>query len=486
MPIGAALAGSAIVGAGASIYSAGQQKKAASQAQEAADRAAQQQLAAQQAALDRVTQLEAPFQQGGALGETALLQRLGLIQPGTTATQPDPYYGYYPQGASPSQGLTDRATAVPGGLGPAPKTGNAGTSPAVPDVGQGVANSNPAPAGTSTQGQVPDWNAYLQANPDVLQWAQSGHGDPNIPIEQQSLQQRAAYQWAHEQQVYGTAPRPLTYVAPQAQPQQTAAGPERTDLMTADRPTPDAAPTFTRPDQGTAPDASQFFSNFTADPGYQFALQQGLRSANAGYAARGLLKSDSAIKGLNDYAQGQAAQQYGNWWNRQNQLYNTALNIFNSNRANANQNFENDRGYGTNLYLNQRDYTNNNFNQDRQYQTGRYDTNTGNLFQLAQMGQSAAGAVGGANQSFANNASNIYGSQANAAANAAYDRASANAGMAGSLAGTASNLFGSYASGAFGGGGGFPVQTVGDLKPVQFQNPFSPSGPMTTFKPPVF
>jgi hypothetical protein len=245
-----------------------------------------------------------------------------------------------------------------------------------------------------------------------------------------------------------------------SQPQQTAAGPERTDLMTADRPTPAQAPTFTRPDQGTAPTAADYFGNFQADPGYQFRLQQGLRAANAGYAAKGLLKSDAAVKGLNDYAQGQASQEYNNFFNRQNQLYTTALNQFNANRSNANQNFENDRGYGTNLFLNNRDFTNNNFNTDRAYQTGRYDTNTGNLFSLAQMGQNAAAAVGGANQAFANNASNIYGSQANAAANAAYDRAAANAGMVGSLAGTASNLFGSF-SGGFGSSN--PGSTLGQV-----------------------
>lgn len=485
MPVIATVA-TAAIGAGTAIYSGSQQKKAADQNLQAQTAANDKSLAAQQAALDRVTQLESPFQQGGALGMSALLERLKLTHNGTPtgAAAPDPYYGYQSMtGVRPGQPpeYTDKAIALPVGVmlppsqkgapgsdgqnpppGPVPTQPSAqgatdwnaylaatgddfgGGRPGTLSGGGATGQTGPA-LGSGAQG-APDWKAYLAANPDVAQWAQN-HGDPNIPLDQQSPEQRAAYHWAHEQQVYGSAPRPLTYLPAANDPGQAPQGPATnpdgspTDLLGASRPTPEAAPTFTRPDQGTAPDASQFFSNFTADPGYQFALDQGLRAENAKYGARGLLKSGSAMQGINDYAQGMANQQYGNWYSRQNDLYKTALNLFTTNRANANQNFENDRGYGTNLFLNQRDFTNNNFTNDRAYQTGRYDTATGNLFDLANMGQRAAGAVGGANQSYANDASNIFGAQANAQANAAQQRASANAGMFGSIAGAASNVF---------------------------------------------
>lgn len=56
--------------------------------------------------------------------------------------------------------------------------------------------------------------------------------------------------------------------------------------------------------------------NFTASPGYQYRLNQGLEGVTGNYATRGLLNSGAALKGLNDYAQNQASNEYGNWWNQ--------------------------------------------------------------------------------------------------------------------------------------------------------------------------
>lgn len=55
---------------------------------------------------------------------------------------------------------------------------------------------------------------------------------------------------------------------------------------------------------------------FKVGPGYQFALNQGLQGVDRGAAARGLLGSGNAAMALNDYAQGIANQEYGNWLNR--------------------------------------------------------------------------------------------------------------------------------------------------------------------------
>lgn len=55
---------------------------------------------------------------------------------------------------------------------------------------------------------------------------------------------------------------------------------------------------------------------FEADPGYEFRMKEGLGRVTQSRAVGGLLKSGSALKALNDYAQGQASQEYGAWFNR--------------------------------------------------------------------------------------------------------------------------------------------------------------------------
>ena len=57
--------------------------------------------------------------------------------------------------------------------------------------------------------------------------------------------------------------------------------------------------------------------NFTASPGYQFRLSEGQRGVQQSAAARGGAYSGNAMKALNDYNQGMASSEYGNWWNQQ-------------------------------------------------------------------------------------------------------------------------------------------------------------------------
>lgn len=64
-------------------------------------------------------------------------------------------------------------------------------------------------------------------------------------------------------------------------------------------------------------------ADFTADPGYQFRLDQGQQAIERSAAARGGLLSGAAIKAANNYAQGQASQEY-----------QAAYDRFNTNRAN--------------------------------------------------------------------------------------------------------------------------------------------------------
>ncbi len=60
-----------------------------------------------------------------------------------------------------------------------------------------------------------------------------------------------------------------------------------------------------------------------ATPGYQFQLQQGLKALQNSAAARGGLLTGGTSKAINDYAQGQAASNYGNTYNRALQSYQT-------------------------------------------------------------------------------------------------------------------------------------------------------------------
>jgi hypothetical protein len=60
-----------------------------------------------------------------------------------------------------------------------------------------------------------------------------------------------------------------------------------------------------------------------ATPGYQFQLQQGLKSLQNSAAARGGLLTGGTSKAINDYAQGQAASNYGNTYNQALQAYQT-------------------------------------------------------------------------------------------------------------------------------------------------------------------
>ena len=62
-------------------------------------------------------------------------------------------------------------------------------------------------------------------------------------------------------------------------------------------------------------------AQYQQSPGYQYAVKEALNQVQQNASARGLLESGSALRGMTDRAQGMAQQDYGNWWNRQNQLY---------------------------------------------------------------------------------------------------------------------------------------------------------------------
>jgi hypothetical protein len=103
------------------------------------------------------------------------------------------------------------------------------------------------------------------------------------------------------------------------------------------------------------------------DPGYQFRLQQGLKALQNSAAAKGNLLSGGTAKGMEQFAQGDASQEYQNVYDRAFQQYQQKYGEFQQGQANT-------------------------FN--------RYAS-------LAQLGQTSAGQLGAQGQGAANNASNI-------------------------------------------------------------------------------
>lgn len=57
-------------------------------------------------------------------------------------------------------------------------------------------------------------------------------------------------------------------------------------------------------------------SDFRADPGYAFRLNEGMDALEAGAAARGGLLSGNTLRATQDYAQGLASNEFGNAFNR--------------------------------------------------------------------------------------------------------------------------------------------------------------------------
>lgn len=70
-------------------------------------------------------------------------------------------------------------------------------------------------------------------------------------------------------------------------------------------------------DRGQAPAGSlstdQAYNDFLNSDGYQFRVNEGEKALNTGYAAKGLLQSGAALKGINSFAQGTASDEFGKY-----------------------------------------------------------------------------------------------------------------------------------------------------------------------------
>lgn len=65
-------------------------------------------------------------------------------------------------------------------------------------------------------------------------------------------------------------------------------------------------------------------SDFQTSPGYQFRLDEGTRNLENRFSVKG--GGGNAMRALNDYSQGMASNEFGNWWNRQAGMAGMGMN----------------------------------------------------------------------------------------------------------------------------------------------------------------
>lgn len=65
--------------------------------------------------------------------------------------------------------------------------------------------------------------------------------------------------------------------------------------------------------------------NFTASPGFQWALQQGQQGVLQNSASNGLLRSGGAMKSLDAYTTGAASQEFNKWFDQQSSIANMGI-----------------------------------------------------------------------------------------------------------------------------------------------------------------
>jgi hypothetical protein len=160
--------------------------------------------------------------------------------------------------------------------------------------------------------------------------------------------------------------------------------------------------------------------NLYQDPGYQFRLNEGLNAVQNRMAGRGLIGSGAELKGLTDYAQGAASQEFGNAYGRMMQDQANRQADFESDRgfgmANFNQNFQNT--YGMNRDQNAWNAQNADrgqamFEGDRAFGLANSQANNANAMGLANFQQGAFEGDRAAGMANAQNLNNYLMNRAN-------------------------------------------------------------------------
>jgi len=137
----------------------------------------------------------------------------------------------------------------------------------------------------------------------------------------------------------------------------------------------------------------------TKDPGYKFRLEQGIEARDKSAASRGRLLSGAQAKGIEEYGQGVASQEYGNAYSRalgeyavesgrQTDLYGKEVDRYGRDVNKLNTQY----GRDVNEYASEADRKNREFNI---------------LSQLSQGGQSSAARQAGATSQLASTSGNI-------------------------------------------------------------------------------
>ena len=245
----------AIAGVGA-VGSAVIGSKAASNAAKTSQQAADQSAALQRETYQNNAATLAPYVQTGNAAGAQINALLGL----QTAPQPQQQF------AQPNALMQPNATG--GGFG-------------------GIIDRfGSAMAGTNQQQSGPNFAGYVNSNPDLMaEFQRVGDqfgGDP------------AAYGQYHWQ-TYG-----------QNEGRTVPAFGSATGVNPATGATPSLTP------QQTAQNAFDQYRNST---GYQFRLSEGMNALNSGYAGAGTIKSGAAMKGITEYGQNFASNEFGNYMN---------------------------------------------------------------------------------------------------------------------------------------------------------------------------
>lgn len=366
MGIETAIIGSAILGAGASLVGANKQSKAASQAAAAQTDAADRQIDLSREIYYDQRGLQQPFYQAGLqglYGSSGVMNLLGMGQPAGTQSQPTAQQ-------SPGNAFAQYAS------------GTYGQAP--------VSQPQQTPSG-------PNWQAYLDANPDVAQWAVTASQQPHFTKGAGRAadtnrdgtltpQEMAAY---HYQQYGQSEGRQVQQFQPQqAQPASGGSGVPSTVNVGGGaaqaggqaQPMVEAGPaTPAQPAEGP------MTQTLRQTPGYMFMQDEGKRQLENSFASRGKLLSGSAMKALQERSMGLADQ--------------------------------------------------------------TYQQSVQNAFNLTNIGMGSAAQIQGAGNNYGNMAGNAFANMGNAAANRAYGKADAwNAGLQGvaNAAGQGLGMYGGY------------------------------------------
>lgn len=326
---------------------------------------------------------------------------------------------------------------------PAVGTGNAALDALASKYGLSAPSGGAGAA--SSQYDIP---AYMAQNPDVASRAAELQAQGVIGPQGQW---KTAEEWVGQVQLPNAKANgeARTYPELAAKPDGGPAGTSPNDPMTA------PAPTYERPTQGSAPGSEAFFGNYEETEDYKFLRDNALKAVNNNFGARGVLRSGAAARELMREASALSSQDKNQWFGRQNTLYQSALQQFNLDRGNTNDNFNSDRGYGTSMWADSRDYA-----------TNRDNTKTDNLFRLTGVGQSALGAVTGAGSAAAANSGNALMAGTSATNGLYQQRADNNSALAGSLAGFGQSALAGYGGSKLAPYTPVPSQTIMSATPA--------------------